>query len=145
MTPSREWLKKDEIVTLVHETVEGLFSAYTQKVNERLNSQDKELATIRANQDNFHAENKRRLDGVEKDTKNILQFQMLEQERQKGREQAEAKYLRDRDARELYRSQRLDRFKNWATIIAALVGVFSALGISNFVHRWAVTGHIFTH
>lgn len=132
MTPSRESMTRQEIVQLVHDIVDPLFREHNQKIDLRLTAQDITLAEIKSKQDSFHAENRRRLDLVEKDTKNILQFHELEQQRQKIEREAADK-----------RDKSWDRWKTRITLAAAIMTLFSALGIGNYIHQLFLSGHLF--
>lgn len=143
MTPSREWLKREEIVTLVHETVQGLFSEHTKKIDVRLSAQDNTLAEIKATQLANHQENRQRQDKTEKSLSNILQLGENNLLIQKGRDE-QAEIYRQHLADEIRtKEERWARWKTRVSIAVGLVTLFSALGISTYLHRLIVTGHLF--
>lgn len=132
MAPTREWLNRNQIEEIIDRRVEKLFAEYTRTVDGRLNGQDLVLNSIRTTQENFHVENRRRLDSLEADTKKILQYHTADDEMRRLR-------LQQQDDRD----KKWDRWKVRITVVAAIVTIFSMLGIFNYLHHWYMTGQLF--
>lgn len=143
MTPPREWLKRDEIINLVHETVQGLFTEHNRKIDLRLNAQDFVLAEIRATQTANHAENSRRQDKTEKALSNLLQLgenQVLIQQGRDEQTETNRRVLADEVRR---KDKSWERWKTRITVAAGIFTLFSGLGLLNYLHRLFLSGHLF--
>jgi 23S rRNA pseudoU1915 N3-methylase RlmH len=144
MTPAREWLKKDEVIQLVNDTVQKLFSEHNKKIDLRLNAQDVVLAEIKATQTANHAENSRRQDKTEKALSNLLQLGENQVLIQQGRDE-QADENRKALADEIRRKDKSwERWKTRITVAAGLFTLFSGLGLLNYLHRLFLTGHLFS-
>lgn len=144
MTPARKWLNKSEVEKTVDTRIARHFTEHNKRIDERLSRQDTQLAEIRATQTANHEENSKRQDRSEKALANLLQLGENQIQIQKGRDEQAEIFRRAKEDAERRKDERWSRWKTWVSIAVGLVTLFSALGIFNYLHRFFLTGHLFS-
>ncbi len=143
MSPPREWLSRLEVERTVDDRIAHHFTERDKRIDERLSRQDTALAEIRATQTANHQENRERQNKTEKSLANLLQLGENQLLIQKGRDEQAEIYRTHLAAEIQIKDERWARWKTRVSIAVGLVTLFSALGISSYLHRLITTGHLF--